>query len=531
MAVVGICRSIGGGLRGRSTFEMDGPPAAAATAARGTSGAAAIDPVALPSTTPSSAAMVARSRELLSTVLGPTHPLLCFSPSGGHAGLGRLLAPLPFGYLRAVVVEVARATGFSTALLTEAALACSSSDKAGRIRFLVRLVACVALVDPRAYGHLLVTVVPSRLLVGADPAAAHALLQCLVQASGSGATACTAAAEEVARLGDVALCERSIRLRAGIKRLQRRVRARLSRKESKADSAAISTPAEPVSSTIPTTDEPAPISLKSLPMRITTRRPRRSDDEPLVLCLSSTAAAHSPLLAPCRAFSQADSGCPPAAEDGDGGADRSGAVGSREEEGPDLQQLIQRSWRARRRAEQQAEALAQAKRLMEADLKGAHEARARLEETLQRTLASKRRAEEELRKARARSTAMPVVGADAAAVAAVSGAQQDLDEQEQQQKQHQSTLELELKQATTLIADLRKRLRQRQEAERQQLEQWQEKLQEREARVQRLAEALQRRQRQVQGVRTRPRRGLSPVSPCVRADGWTVVGLLSLNQS
>ena len=477
---------------------MDGPTPAAA-AAGGAAGAAG---AAVDSVTPDSVTTAARSRELLSTVLGPNHPLLCCS------GLGRLLAPLPFGYLRAVVVEVVRATGFAMTLLTEAALACTSSDKAGRIRFLVRVVACVALVDTRTYGHLLVTVVPSRLLVGADPAAAHALLQCLVQATRFRAEASIAAAEEVARLGDVALYERSIRLRAGIKRLKQRVRARLSRKALDADRAITSKPAKRADPLIPTTDGPPSISLKSLPMRITTRRPRRIDDQPLVLCLSTTAAPPHPPAAPfSRAPSHADSGCPTTADDGDY-VDRSKSVAPRDEEGPDMQQLIQRSWRARRRAEQQAEALAQAKRLMEADLKGAQEARTRLEETLQRTLTSKRRVEEALRKARQqRSPPTPV--------AAGAGAEQDQEEgqqQEQQQQQQQATLELELAQATMLIADLRKRLRQRQEGERQQLEQWQEKLREREARVQRLAEALQRQQRQAHGLRARHRRGDSPVS-------------------
>lgn len=111
---------------------------------------------------------------------------------------------------------------------------------------------------------------------------------------------------------------------------------------------------------------------------------------------------------------------------------------------------------------------------MEAELKEAQEARARLEESLQRTLASKRRVEETLRKARdppkETATALtPEAGATAAAAHGTrvgGGARRegthsssvDTDER-QQQEQQQSTLELELKQATSVIADLQRRLR------------------------------------------------------------------------
>jgi hypothetical protein len=104
---------------------------------------------------------------------------------------------------------------------------------------------------------------------------------------------------------------------------------------------------------------------------------------------------------------------------------------------------------------------------MEADLKEAQQARARLEETLQRTLASKRRAEEALRKARERGDggACPVT-ATAAALEPKGACPSPLgmdQQQEKQQQQRQAVLELELRQAATLIADLQKRLRARRE--------------------------------------------------------------------
>jgi hypothetical protein len=261
-----------------------------------------------------------RTLELLGAVIGPRHPLLlCCAhdpeaggDKAGHqqqsraagTGLGRLLERPPFGYLRATVVEVVKATGLGAGLLMGAALA-ATSDRAGRLRFLVRLIACVAFVNLRAFGRLLVTVVPSRLLVGADPIAAHDLLQCLVQASRCSEEAHRAAEEKVACLGDVLIYERTIRMRAAIKQLQRHIRKHLRQRREKEQQqqqhqqektfAPATVVADAVTSTIPTTDEPRAIDLKSLPMRLTTRRrQRRSDDQPVVLCLSTATMPPQP---------------------------------------------------------------------------------------------------------------------------------------------------------------------------------------------------------------------------------------------
>ncbi len=471
-------------------------------------------------------AVATQTRGLLGAVIGSTHPLLCCSQSEGDpragASLGRLLERPPFGYLRAVVVEVIRATGFGAEALAGAALACAS-DKAARLRFLVRLIACVAFVDPRTYGRLLVTAIPSRLLVETDPLAAHELLQGLVHACCCSAEARRVAEEQVARIGDVALYERSVRLRAAIKRLQRRVRTYLSHQQQrqqqrrhqqqqqqqqrrrrrrqqlghqqqqrKQTSAASIT-------TIPTTEAPPAVDIKDLPMRLSTRRPLRENDQPLVLCLStSTILPPRSCLPPAPLRTMSSDASTPIHDDGDGAADRPSCTEAGTGEEPHFKELISRSWRqvigwisntcllshthkrtqstqididrARRRAEQQAEALAEAKSAMEADLKEAQQARVRLEETLQRTLVSKRRVEEALRKARERdhggSRPVPAVAAAAAALEtqdAPPAPPEANQEQEQEEQQRQSILEMELRQAATLIAGLQKRLRARRE--------------------------------------------------------------------
>lgn len=326
-----------------------------------------------PSTSTSAAvvdtATVARTRDLLASILGPTHPLLSCSsdPEGaGHgrqpwAGLGRLLERPPFGYMRALVMEVVRVTGFAQTLLVDAALACTSTDndsRAGRVRFLVRLIACVAFVDPRAHGYLLVTAVPSRLLVGADPLAAHHLLQYLVQASCCSNAVRRTAEARVARVGDVALYERSVRLRAAITHLQQRVRAHLRRRQQRQNSTSVDQPAvadatTPNDKAIPSTEAPAQrFDLKSLPMRVSTRRHRQrcSDGQPLILCLSTAINSLPPpstRLAD-KSSPSCTSGVASISDDGAGTQQlSSGTAGAerKHEEGSNFKQLIRRSWR------------------------------------------------------------------------------------------------------------------------------------------------------------------------------------------